>query len=84
MTTAATQDRSCLTSLMNEGDEAIKTLATSAYGVASCIWVRPILTMSLHACGVMSAIFFRGGNVCGKVNLTARRSHGIKACWRTA
>jgi len=32
MTTAATQDRSCLTSLMNEGDEAIKTLATSAYG----------------------------------------------------
>jgi hypothetical protein len=32
MTTAATQDRACSTRLMNEGDDAIKRLATSAYG----------------------------------------------------
>jgi hypothetical protein len=32
MTTAATQDRACSTNLMNKGDEAIKRLATSAYG----------------------------------------------------
>jgi hypothetical protein len=31
MTTAATQDRACSTSLMNKGDEAIKRLATSAF-----------------------------------------------------
>jgi hypothetical protein len=37
MTTAATQDRACSTSLMNKGDEAIKRLATSAYGTnAKC------------------------------------------------
>jgi len=34
--------------------------------------------------GYVRSCHFRGGNVCGEVNLPARCSHGIKTCCRTA
>jgi hypothetical protein len=39
MTTAATQDRACSTSLMNKGGRSIKRLATSVYGGTFRTWL---------------------------------------------